>query len=209
MSRPLLAAVVATAILATTFVLDHSAAAPAGQVTMLSVTKSEPSPHRDFLIEEYMREISGGGPEREVWLVDARDTLQRKLLYRHSRHVELKFSDDEQWLVINDHCASGEARILLFKRKATLDYDQVTDLTDGAWDHLMLETGHKGRPNLDHQYADVLAFEGGDEPVLLIQLRGHLDEKNHVRGALCLYDIKSKVFSTDLAAFNKRQVKQE
>ena len=179
---------------------------------MLELSRSEPSPNRDFLEEHYMFRIKGDRDSdypHEVWLVDATDVSKRKLLYKHGRHVELQYSEDEQWIAINDHIGSNESRVILFKRKAKLDYAQVADITDDAWAFLMKETGHKSPPSLDHSYLNVMNISGGDQPVLLLHFAGHLDRRNHVDAAFCLYDVTSKQFSTDLSAFNRKHVVQE
>ena len=143
----------------------------------------------------------------QVWLVSSKNSKDRQLLYTHSRSVKVLFSNDEKWLVINDYAGSNLANVILFQKKHGVDYKQVEDITDKAWVFLAAQVGHKKGPLLDHNYAEVLRWT--DDTTILLCLYGHMDQHNHVEDWLCLYDVKTKTFSTDLDKHNKRHTTLE
>ena len=171
-----------------------------GVTPFITDVKSELSPLQDIRIEQcFFR-----NHDHEVWLVSNRDPTTRKLLFTHQRWVEVLFSPDEHWLVINDHTGSGETRLRLFRQTAFLDYKQADDLTDRAWEFLAAKTHRKNPPGFDHSYAAALRWTA--DQTFIACLHGHIDSRNHVSDWLCFYDTSSKTFSTDLDAHNNRQV---
>ena len=169
------------------------------------VIANDYSPQRDILVEHYF--------EREgtdqIWLVSSYDPAKRRLLFTQWRHAEVVFSSDERWLVINDHYASNLSRLLLFRQRAPLDYEQVADLTDAAWDYFARRNGLKGPIGFDHAYVDAVRWAGDDPPTLLLSLKGHSDSRNNTDEWYCLCDVQSKTFSTDFDAHNKKKTKLE
>ncbi len=172
----------------------------------IDVTVAGWSPLQTFYIEQ--RTLSPN-EVMQVWLVSARNPKKRQLLYTHSRSVKVLVSENEHWLVINDYAGSDIANVLLFRRQHGLEYKQVEDLTDRAWEFLATRAGRKDtkRLPLDHTYAEVLRWT--DSHTLLLCLWGHLDRRNHVEDWLCLYDVSSKTFSTDLDKHNKHHTTLE
>jgi hypothetical protein len=169
------------------------------------VTASDYSPRRDILVEHYF--------EREgtdqIWLVSTADPSKRRRLFTHQRHAEVVFSPDESWLVINDHFGSGGSRLLLYRQRAPLDYEQVADLTDAAWKFFDQRNGLEAPNGFDHAYVDALRWTDDDPPTLLLCLDGHSDSRNNTSGWYCLYDVRSRSFSTDFDAHNKKNTKLE
>ena len=159
------------------------------------------SPGENFYIEQhrvYPKE------ELKVWLVSTKDAKERKLIYTHGRSIEVLFSEDEKWLAINDHLGSNIAEVILFRQNHGIDYRNVENPSDKAWDYLAKKMGIKKAPDLDHYYAEVLRWT--DNHTILLCLYGHTDSRNFVEDWLCLYDVTSKTFSTDLDIHNKRHV---
>ena len=170
----------------------------------IEVTVTGWSPLQTFHIEQH---IQAPSEVRQVWLVSSKNPEERQLLYTHSRSVEILISKDEHWLVINDYAGSNLANVLLFRQQHGLQYKQVEDLTDQAWEFVAARAGHKKRLPLDHTYAEVLRWT--DNHTILLCLHGHLDSRNHVDDLLCLYDVTSKTFSTDLDKHNKQHTTLE
>jgi hypothetical protein len=162
------------------------------------------SPLRNYYVEQHTQTAN---EVMRVWLVSARNPKRRQLLYTHSRSVEVLISEDEHWLVINDHAGSNIASVLLFRQWHGLGYEQVEDLTDKAWEYLAARCGRAKRPALDHSYAEVLRWT--DNHTLLLCLHGHLDDRNYVQDWLCLYDVKAQAFSTDLDRHNRQHTTLE
>ncbi len=169
------------------------------------VTAETYSPKNDVLIEHCF-ERDGAA---QVWLVSTSDPAKRRLLFSHHRHAEVLFSPDENWLVINDHYASNESRLFLYRQRAPLDYERVADLTDAAWQFFDQRNDRKTGNGFDHSYVDAIRWGDDDPPTLLLYLRGHSDSRNNTRDWYCLYDIRTKTFSTDLDAHNQKNTKLE
>ena len=162
------------------------------------VTSDQVSPNNDILVQHYFER---GGTD-QIWLVSTADPSQRHLLFTHDRSAELVFSDDEKWLVINNHSGSSESFLLLFRQKASLEYEQVADLTDAAWKFFEQQNGQKAQ--FDHYYVEALRWADDDPPTLLVSLKGHMDSHNYTSEWYCFYNVQTKTFSTDLAAHNRK-----
>ena len=167
------------------------------------VTVGEYSPQSDILVEHYF--------EREgtdqIWLVSTADPAKRHLLFTHHRHAEILFSEDEKWLVINNHWGSNGSNLLLYRQKAPLEYEQVADLSDAAWKFFDQQNGDGNSGFFDHSYVDALRWADDDPPTLLLELEGHADSRHHTHDWYCFYDVQAKTFSVDLAAHNKKVTK--
>lgn len=158
-----------------------------------------PSPDRGTIVEEYRDQSSG---ERQIWLVSSSDPAKRRLLFKHYRNAEVLFSDDGEWLTINDHRASNEAVLVLYERKGPLEYVEKADLSDAAWKFFAKQNGTT-LTGFDHEYVDALRWAESSPPVLLVCLKGHADSRNHTREWYCLYDVKSGKFHTRFDEHNK------
>ena len=162
------------------------------------VTSDQVSPNSDILVQHYFER----GNTDQIWLVSTADPSQRHLLFTHERNAEVVFSPDEKWLVINDHNLSNESRLLLYRQKALLEYEQVADLTAAAWKFFEQQNGRKAQ--FDHSYVEALRWADEDPPNLLLSLDGHMDSRNYTSEWYCFYNVQTKTFSTDLAAHNKK-----
>jgi hypothetical protein len=164
------------------------------------------STNREVMVEQH-RAAEG---TQQLWLVSAADPAKRHLLYTHHRQAEVIFSDDDDWLVINDHAGSGYSGVLLYRQKTGLEYERVADLTAPAWKYFNQRNGFKETP-FDHAYASAACWISADPPILLIGLSGHLSGPAGIlkgsRGWYCLYNIRTQSFSTDLDALNKTRIK--
>ena len=169
------------------------------------VTTDDYSPRNDILVEHYFER---NGTD-QIWLVSTSDPGKRHLLFTHERHATVLFSSDEEWLVINNENLSNESRLLLYRRKGPLEYAQVADLTDPAWQFFDQSNGLKTPNEFDHRYVQALRWADDDPPTLLLCLDGHADSRNHTGEWYCLYDIKSRTFSTAFDAHNKKNTKLE
>ncbi len=166
------------------------------------VTAQDYSPQSDILIEHYFER---NGTD-QIWLVSSANPSKRHLLFTHERHAEVLFSDDEKWLVINNHVLSNQSNLLLYRQKEPLKYEQVEDLTKAAW-QFFDEQNKPGRHVFDHSYVDALQWANDEPPTLLLYLQGHMDSHNHTGPWCCLYDVAAKKFSVNFAAHNQRVTK--
>ena len=167
----------------------------------IHVSINDFSPLQTFYIEQH---TLSPNEVRQVWLVSTENPKKRNLLYTHSRSVQVLFSEDEHWLVVNDYGGSDFANVLVFRQRHGTEYKQVEDITTKAWEFLATREGRINTKQLplDHYYAEVLRWT--DDHTFLLCLHGHLDKRNHVEDWLCFYDVNSKVFSTDLDKHNKQ-----
>lgn len=173
-----------------------------------SFEKVAAATHGDVMVERYR---ASEGTE-QIWLVSTTDPAKRHLLYTHHRQAEIIFSDDNAWLVINDHAGSAGSSSLLYRRKTAPVYEQVADLTGPAWKFFNQRNGLEQTP-FDHAYANGVCWISEDPPTLLIRLSGHVSGPSGIlkgcRGWYCLYEIRNQSFSTDLDALNKTNTKLE
>jgi hypothetical protein len=181
-----------------------------GKPRYYSAEVREVSPKRDLIVEHYRSNALGFSPvPQQIWLISTSDPAVRRLLFSHERSASVLFSDDEEWLVINDHCLSDQSRLLLFHRKGPLDYEQVADLTEAAW-HYFDEQQHAKAPNgFDHAYVEALRWADSDPPTLLLVLDGHMDSRNYTSEWYCLYEVRAKAFNMDFALHNRHTTKLE
>jgi hypothetical protein len=159
-------------------------------------------------VEQFWKD-RGHSRDREIWLVSADYQSQRRLLFTHQRSAAVIFSPEETWLAINHHAGSGYSGVLLYRRKAGLEYEKVADLTELAWNFFKRRNGLKEDP-FDHAYANALGWTNGDSPSLLIGLSGHISDQagifKYSKGWYCLYHVQTKTFTTNLDALNKENV---
>lgn len=184
--------------------------------------------HNDVIVERYR---ASEGTE-QIWLVSASDPAKRYLLHTHHRQAEIIFSDDDTWLVINDHCGSSGSSLFIYHRKALPEYERITALDDAAWKFFNERNGLKvpvkGKSEdqqrfdrehgldanpFDHRYIDAICWACADPPTLLIRLSGHHGGPSGIisgsQGWYCIYDIRAKTFTTDLDFLNKKNTKIE
>jgi hypothetical protein len=191
--------------LAFAFALCASLVASDGTPFYDKVVAEQFSPTRAFLVEHYFER---GGTD-QIWLVSTADPAKRRLLFTHERHAEIIFSPDEKYLVINNQCLSNEARVLLYRQKAGLEYELAADLTDAAWQFFAHENGLKDPPGFDHSYVSALQWLGEKSPTILLSLDGHIDGRNHTSDWICLYEVATGKFDTDLKKMNTQNTSLE
>ncbi|MCE9519628.1 MAG: hypothetical protein K8R87_08765, partial [Verrucomicrobia bacterium] len=159
----------------------------------------EKSPRGGMLVVEECLDDGGkyNFDTRHIWLVSAKDTVKRELLFTHYRSADVLFSDDETWLVINDHRLSNEACMLLYRRIEGLRYEQAKDVSGDAWAYFCVQNGVRGELGFDHTYVDALMWLKEKPHTILLTLRGHADSRNHVHDWQCYYDVDTGKFSQD------------
>jgi hypothetical protein len=181
-----------------------------GRPRYYNALSGEVSPKRDIAIEYYRSDGAGSDtPAHQIWLVSPTDPGKRRLLFTHWRDASILFSEDEKWLVINDRQASNESHLLLYCRKAELEYEQVVDLSDAAWHFFDEKQRQNWKSGFDHHYVEALRWAEHGAPTLLLVMRGHADSRNYTSDWYCLYEVEAKTFSTDLDAHNRRNTKVE
>lgn len=159
------------------------------------------SPQRNFYIEH---QSIGTNETKEVWLVSSRNSKRREMLYEYDREVNILVAGDEKHLVINDHYASNCSETLLYRQIRGIGYTEVDDLGSKAWAYLSQQARNTNALTMGHSYIEVLRWT--DDHTLLLSLKGHEDSKQFIDTWLCLYDINTKTFSTDLDRNNQKHV---
>ncbi|MBI5684744.1 MAG: hypothetical protein HZC54_06660 [Verrucomicrobia bacterium] len=162
------------------------------------------SPAHSFYVEQHTLTPN---EVMKVWIVSSKNAKERQLVYTHGRSIEVLFSNDGHWLAINDHAGSNIANVVLFRQQQGVDFRRVEDVSVKAWAFLASKMGLKLKPGLDHQYVDAIRWT--DDHTILLCIYGHTDHRNFVEDWLCLYDVESRTFSTDLDKHNKRHATME
>ncbi|MGC4014741.1 MAG: hypothetical protein QM755_09535 [Luteolibacter sp.] len=181
---------------------------PPGPSWIRATGDAPKSPDGRIRVEHYMEKNVDphSGPEHQIWLVDSANPTNRRKLYVHGRQADVIFSPDSRYLVINDHEASNQSSLVIFKRKDGLDYEKADDITTAAW-AFFCKKNQCGDTGFDHAYVDALLWL--DEHTLLLDLSGHADSRNHTSGWHCLYDLKTKSFSTSFDSGNRENTRLE
>jgi hypothetical protein len=174
----------------------------------VSAPEGDLSPKRDLLVESYRSDARSMSPvPQQIWLVSTADPAKRRLLFSHERSASVLFSDDEEWLVINNRSGSSESSVLLFARKGKLEYEHTADLTDAAWAFFDRQNGLQ-RPNmLDHLYVEALRWATAKPPTLLLCLSGHGNSGNYTDEWYCLCNVETKTFSLNFRGHNRKNTK--
>jgi hypothetical protein len=176
------------------------AVSAAAEPTSIDQIRTEFSPQADIVVQHCWRRAGG----EQIWLALADDFGKRRLLFDTGRNAGVMFSQDEEWLVVNDRWGSNGSSARLYKKVAPLDYREQLDLTGGAWD-FFAQHEKVSPPQFDHSYTEAIRWIAKPAAIVL-ELSGHMDHNHHVGGWLCIYYIDSKEFSTDFDALNKQQV---
>jgi len=127
-------------------------------------------------------------------------------------NLEIHFSPDDFWLVVQDGGSSLGVSLRLFQRGRGVTYKEMpkTDI-DGKAERIALEQNGLAGDLLDHRYTKVLAWSA-DSKSFLFSLSGHGgDDKNHVRLTrwLGIYDLASGNISFELSKPNHGAVEKD
>lgn len=178
---------------------------PAGEPSAgMELQWRDVSPRGDILIEHY---FNSKNYEREVWLAPPSQPSDRVLLYKHGRSVEVLFSPDQKWLVINDFPTSTDGAPFLFRRGQGLQYSPVANANigdkvwrfAGKWHPLILT------PAFGHRYVQVLRW-ANDSKAFLVAAFGHLDSPEKQRALdpwLCIFTLDDLGATLDLSLMNR------
>jgi hypothetical protein len=128
-----------------------------------------------------------------------------------SGNLEMHFSPDDSWLVIQDGGSSLGVSLRLFQRDRGVSYKEMTNAdVDGKAERIALEQQGLGKDLLDHGYMKVLAWSA-DSRSFLFSLSGHGgDQNNQVRinRWLGIYDLASGNIGFDLTKTNRIAVEK-
>jgi hypothetical protein len=93
----------------------------------------------------------------EAWLMKQSDTTKTFFLFSSVRTMDVRFSPDENWLVVNDHKFSNESHIYLYLRKDIVEYEDVAvDIDKEAWDAYTASVHLKNIPPYSHRYSEFI-----------------------------------------------------
>lgn len=157
-------------------------------------------------VEKRYPDTKGG---YEIWLVNERDGTEQRL-HRTPRSAYLRFSQDMNWVVVNDAIGSGTTRCLLFRREGGeggVTYSLHRDLTDAAW-KFFEQREQVDAAALHHRYVRARAWLE-DPQALLVSLIGHGDRDDlRVRYWTCVYDLDTEQFTLDLGTVNRPRLRR-
>lgn len=190
------------AILATTVPLSHAAEPSPG----MELERSEISPKMDIIVEHYVRK-QGDVPalidDREVWLAPQGRPQDRVLLYTHQRIVEVLFSRDERWLIVNDYMLSDETRPNLFKRGDGVRYTEVTEAQISKKARRFVARYYPTVENFAHFYVEAVHWAASSKAVL-ISIYGHSDDtEDRLDPWLCVFHLDGMRFSLNFSVLNQ------
>ena len=170
----------------------------------MKLQQTELSPAGDIVVEHY---FNSDDYQREVWLAPVGRLSERALLYRHGRSIEVLFSPDEAWLIVNDFATSNEAEPYLFRRGRGVEYrlEMQADIAGKVW--RLVGTQHPVVLGTDfgHRYVQVMRW-ASDSRAFLVAAFGHLDRiEKHMalEPWLCVFTIDGMRVTLDLASMNR------
>ena len=165
---------------------------------------TEPSPLGDILVKHYFR---SDDYKREVWLVSASRPADQMLLYVHGRSVEVLFSPDERWLIINNFSSSTETNPYLFQRVQGLRYTPVENAKIGekVWQLVGKQYPVVLSRDFGHRYVQVMRWAYDSKSFLVVAF-GHLDsieKQSALDPWYCVFTVDGLRASLDLAFMNR------
>ena len=169
----------------------------------MKLQHTELSPGGDIVVEHY---FNSEDYQREVWLAPAGRPSERVLLYTHGRSIEVLFSPNQSWLIINDFAGSSEAEPYLFRRVQRHEYrKEKTEIGDQVWRFVGKRHPVVLRADFGHRYVRVMRW-AGDSRAFLVAAFGHLDsseERFALDPWLCVFTIDGRRVSLDLGLMNR------
>ena len=148
--------------------------------------------------------VKGPQDERKIFLSPADHPQDEVELCQTEGwgNLELHFSPDDSWLVIQDGGSSLGVAFRLFQRDRGVIYKELAKADiDGKAERAALEQNHLAPDLLDHHYMKLLAWSA-DSKSFLFSLSGHGgDKESHVEIThwLGLYHLAPGTIGFDLA----------
>lgn len=170
----------------------------------MKLENTERSPLGDILVEHY---FNSDNYRREVWLAPTGQSSDRVLLLTHGRSVEVLFSPDQQWLIVNNFPSSTDAAPYLFQRGHDLHYKAVenANISEKTWDLVGKQYPIVLTRDFGHRYVQVLRW-ANDSGSFLVAAFGHLDssvKQSTLDPWLCVFTIDGLRVSLDLDLMNR------
>ena len=121
--------------------------------------------------------------------------------------LDLYFSPNNEWLIVQDGGASLGISLRLFQRKKGAHFvEKNVQLNEGA-ERLALQRSGVKKGATDHRYLQVVGWSN-DSRFVILRLSGHGPDELRIRGWFTVYDVKTGKFSFDLNALNEKSVEK-
>jgi hypothetical protein len=167
----------------------------------MELVRQELSPRKDIHVEHY---VNAKTYDREVWLAPVSKEADRVLLYKHGRSVDILFSPDEQWLIVNDFLGSNQAEPILFKHRRSVEYTGVDNsIGEKVWQLVGKDYPIVLSQDFGHQYVEALRWSN-DSKAFLLAAYGHLDDtdRQSLDPWLCVFKVADFSLTLDLRPMN-------
>jgi hypothetical protein len=128
-------------------------------------------------------------------------------------NLEIHFSPDDYWLIVQDGGASLGVSLRLFKRDKGVVFKEIenADINGKAERLALQQNGLPPKEVLDHLYVQCLAWSS-DSKTVLVRISGHGGTPNFgvvIGGWQGIYDLGSSSFNFDLAKMNRGAVEKQ
>ncbi len=150
------------------------------------------------------------GAEKAIWLSERGSEDWVKLCETPGwGSLEMHFSPDSHWLMVQDGGASLGISLRVFEQKNGAHYRELIDRhLDDRVERLAMDRARAPRDWVsDHRYLRVLAWSH-DSSTVLLRLSGHGGGPFSMRGWVTLYDVKADTFSFDLDRMNEGAIRK-
>jgi len=122
--------------------------------------------------------------------------------------LEMHFSPDDHWLIVQDGGASLGVSLRLFRRDKGVNFTEIKDADiNGKAERMALKSnGLPAKEILDHRYVDVLGWSR-DSKTVAVRIKGHYADRVSIRDWIGLYKVATGTFTFDLKEFDRDTVK--
>ncbi len=170
----------------------------------MKLQHTELSPRGDIVVEHY---FNSEDYQREVWLALADGSSKRFLLYTHGRSIEVLFSPDQTWLIVNDFAGSNVAEPYLFRRSQGIEYrkDKNANVANTVWQFVGKRHPAVLSGDFGHRYVRVMRW-ASDSRAFLVAAFGHVDSSEKQIALdpwLCVFMIDGMRISLELGLMNR------
>jgi hypothetical protein len=152
--------------------------------------------------------------EKAIWLWSKDDKSDAQQLCETGGwgYLEVHFSPDDNWIVLQDGGASLGVLCRLFRLRQGLVFREIQkpDLNAEAEKLALQKAGLPAQTMSDHQYVRCLGWSG-DSKMILIQSRGNgkIGKLGVGYEWIGIYHVEDGHFSFDLSEFDRRAVDKE
>src|SRR5438046_2491992 len=158
-----------------------------------------------------LRDIRGEELGKEIWLYPEHHTDAAVHLCDTEGWgaLEMHFSPDDHWLIVQDGGASLGVSLRLFRREKGVNFIEIKDADiNGKAERVALKSnGLPEKEILDHRYVEVLGWSR-DSKIVRVRISGHSGGRLRIAGWVGLYNVATGTFSVDLKEFDSHTVEK-